>query len=414
MKLPDTSISWFDRSMNLEECENICLRNSSCSTYANLDVRDGGSGCLLWFNNIVDVRELTSGGQDFYIRVAASELGADTLFSSAFLILAFPLKHTRKNKIVSWKNHTHTEGGFGQVYKGTLTNDQDIAVKRLCNNSGQGPKEFINEVVLIANLQHRNLVKLLGCCIQDDERILIYELMTNRSLDYFIFVEARKSLLNWAQRFQIICGIARGLLYLHEDSRLRIIHRDLKTSNILLDESMNPKISDFGLARTFGGDEVEGQTKRVVGTYGYISPEYAARGNFSVKSDVFSFGVIVLETVYGKKNREYFDDNGHDLLGHHGDWCEEGPMELLDESLSKSIDLAEADVLRCIQIGLLCAQDRPEDRPDMSVVVIMLNGEKLLPRPRERAFYPHQSGSSSGNSKLKSTNEISLSLLDAR
>ncbi|KAK7401871.1 hypothetical protein VNO78_13702 [Psophocarpus tetragonolobus] len=466
LKLPDTSASWFDKSMNLKECESICLKNCSCTAYANLDIRDGGSGCLLWFNNIVDVRKLSSGGQDLYIRMAASELDHNkdlnkkklagilvgcTLFIIIMVILVVTifrwkkLKKAGKNQIVSGKNHTDNtqkgeidipifdfstianatsnfsignklgEGGFGPVYKGTLSNSQDIAVKRLCNNSGQGPKEFINEVVLIANLQHRNLVKLLGCCIQEDERILIYEFMTNRSLDYFIFDEARKSLLHWPQRFQIICGIARGLLYLHEDSRLRIIHRDLKTSNILLDENMNPKISDFGLARTFGGDEVEGKTKRVVGTYGYISPEYAARGNFSVKSDVFSFGVIVLETVCGKKNREYFDDHDHGLLGHAWRlWCEEKSMELIDESLGEPIGLAEADVLRCIQIGLLCVQDRPEDRPDMSAVVLMLNGEKSLPRPREPAFYPHQSGSSSGNSKLQSTNEISISLLDAR
>ncbi|KAL2331507.1 hypothetical protein Fmac_019088 [Flemingia macrophylla] len=488
MKLPDTSTSWFDKSMSLEECEKFCMKNCSCTAYANLDIRDGGSGCLLWFNNIMDVRKLTSGGQDLYIRVAASELGSlrsgclnfsNLVFNTAFnlsghnkglnkkmlagilvgcivFILAMiilgvtilrrkKLENPGRNQIVSWKNHTDNtekdqidipifdfstianatsnfsisnklgEGGFGPVYKGTLTNGQDIAVKRLCNDSGQGPKEFINEVVLIANLQHRNLVKLIGCCIQDDERILIYEFMMNRSLDYFIFDVGRKSLLHWALRFQIICGIARGLLYLHEDSRLRIIHRDLKTSNILLDENMNPKISDFGLARTFGGDEIEGKTKRVVGTYGYISPEFAARGNFSVKSDVFSFGVIVLETVSGKKNTECFDHHDHDLLGHAWRlWCEERPLKLIDESLDESIAQAEDDVLRCIQIGLLCVQDRPEYRPDMSVVILMLNGEKPLPRPREPAFYPHQSSSSTGNSKLQSTNEVSMSSLGAR
>ncbi|KAL9277779.1 hypothetical protein ACSQ67_024998 [Phaseolus vulgaris] len=429
MKFPDTSTSWFDRSMNLEECKNFCLKNCSCTAFANLDIRDGGSGCLLWFNNIVDVRKLTTGGQDLFIRVAASDLGHKkglnkkqlagilvgcTVFIVVMILLGVTLRRKKLEKPGSWKNHTDKtqkedidipifdfstianatndfcithklgEGGFGPVYKGTLANGQDIAVKRLCNTSGQGPKEFINEVVLIANLQHRNLVKLLGCCIQDDERIFIYEFMTNRSLNYFIF-----------------------------DSRLRIIHRDLKTSNILLDENMNSKISDFGLATTFGGDEIEGKTKRIVGTYGYISPEYAARGNFSVKSDVFS--VILLEIVCGKKNREYFDHLDHDLLGHAWRlWCEEKPMDLIDESLRDSIALAEANVLRCIHIGLLCVQDRAEDRPDMSLIVLMLNGEKPLPRPREPAFYPHQSGSSSGNSKLQSTNGISISLLEAR
>ncbi|KEH38828.1 S-locus lectin kinase family protein [Medicago truncatula] len=370
MKLPDTSKSWFNKSMNLEECERFCIRNCSCTAYANLDVRDGGSGCLLWFNNILDVRKLPSGGQDLYIRVAdsasASELGLNkkklagilvgciVFIAIILIILVVSIHRVRRKKLdkpgknydFNLKNHTDNkeneeidipifdlsiianstnnfsvdnklgEGGFGPVYKGNLENGQDIAVKRLCNTSGQGPKEFINEVKLIANLQHRNLVKLIGCCIHDDERLLIYEFMINRSLDYFIFDQTRRSLLHWTQRFQIICGIARGLLYLHEDSRLRIIHRDLKTSNILLDENMIPKISDFGLARTLWGDEAKGVTRRVVGTYGYISPEYAARGFFSVKSDVFSFGAIILEIISGNKNREYCDYHGLDLLGY--------------------------------------------------------------------------------------------------
>ncbi|XP_057451775.1 uncharacterized protein LOC130743546 [Lotus japonicus] len=466
MKLPDTSASWLNKSMNLEECEKFCLKNCSCTAYASLDVRDGGSGCLLWFNNIMDVRIMTSGGQDLYIRVADSELDHHTglnkmqlagvlagcsVFVGAMIILGVALlwkkklKKTGKSQILRWKSHPDNkedesidipifelstiakatnnfstsnklgEGGFGPVYKGTWTNGQDIAVKRLCDNSGQGPKEFINEVVLIANLQHRNLVKLLGCCIQNDERILIYEFMINRSLDYFIFDQTRKSSLLWAQRFKIICGIAKGLLYLHEDSRLRIIHRDLKASNILLDENMNPKISDFGLARIFGGDEVGEKTKSVAGTYGYISPEYAARGYFSVKSDVFSYGVILLEIVSGKKNTGYFDHHDLHLLGHAWRlWCEQMLLELIDESLGDSIALAEQEVLRCIQTGLLCVQDRPEDRPDMSAVVLMLNGEKPLPRPKEPAFYPRHLGSSSENSKLHSTNEMSMSLLKPR
>ncbi|PNY06072.1 serine/threonine protein kinase [Trifolium pratense] len=467
MKLPDTSKSWFNKSMNLDECERFCKRNCNCTAYANLDVRNGGSGCLLWFNSIMDVKKLSSGGQDIYIRVAASELdhkkginkklagilASLSLFIMIMIILGVSIYRNRRKKlenpglvqVFSFNNQTDNkenedidipifdlptianatnnfsidnklgQGGFGPVYKGKLENGQDIAVKRLSNTSAQGPKEFINEVKLIANLQHRNLVKLLGCCIHHDERLLIYEFMINRSLDYFIFDQTRKKLLGWTRRFQIICGIARGLLYLHEDSRLRIIHRDLKTSNILLGENMNPKISDFGLARTLWGDEAEVETNKVVGTHGYISPEYAARGFFSVKSDVFSFGVIILETISGKKNREYSDHHNLDLLGYAWRmWCETTPLKLIDETLSDSIVVAEAEVLRCIQIGLLCVQERPDDRPDMSAAVLMLNGEKALPKPKEPAFYPHQLGSSSGTTVLHSNNEVSITLLDAR
>ncbi|KAI6704885.1 hypothetical protein NL676_007847 [Syzygium grande] len=216
------------------------------------------------------------------------------------------------------------EGGFGPVYKGQLSDGQEIAVKRLSEDSRQGLNEFKNEVMLIAKLQHRNLVKLLGCCIEE-ERMLIYEYMPNGSLDTSIFGKTRENSLAWRRRFDIIIGIVRGLLYLHQDSRLRIIHRDLKASNVLLDSEMNPKISDFGVARVFGGDLSQAKTKRIVGTYyaycftcsGYMAPEYTIDGLFSTKSDVFSFGVLLLEIICGKKNREFnHPDHGFNLVGH--------------------------------------------------------------------------------------------------
>ncbi|KAM3696582.1 hypothetical protein ACB098_06G051000 [Castanea mollissima] len=308
VKLPDTSSSWFNITMSLKECEGLCLKNCSCTAYSNLDIRGKGSGCLLWFGNLNDMRVDQDGldGQDIYIRLANSEL-----------------------------DHT------------------------------------------------------------------------------------RSKLLNWHNRIHIIGGIARGLLYLHQDSRLKIIHRDLKASNILLDDTMNPKISDFGLARTFGRDQTEAKTKRIVGTHGYMSPEYAGYGQFSIKSDVFSFGVLVLEIVSGKRNREFchFDDHLN-LLGLAWRlWIEDQAMELIDKSIGDMFTLCD-QVLRCIHVGLLCVQQRPEDRPDMSSVVLMLSSESLLPKPRQPGFYSEKArpiaDSSSAKHEPISTNEISMTLLEGR
>ncbi|TYI59211.1 hypothetical protein E1A91_D10G019000v1 [Gossypium mustelinum] len=243
------------------------------------------------------------------------------------------------------------EGGFGEVYKGILSNQQEIAVKKLSRGSGQGDEEFKNEVVLVAKLQHRSLVRLLGFCLEREERILVYEYAPNKSLDYFVFDPVKQGQLDWLRRYKIIEGIARGILYLHEDSRLRIIHRDLKASNILLDGDMNPKISDFGMARIFGVDQTQGTTRRVVGTYGYMSPEYAMQGQFSVKSDAYSFEVLVLEIVSGQRNSDFYETEGaQDLISYAWKlWKDGRSLELLDPVLRDNYSRNE--VIRCIHSG---------------------------------------------------------------
>ncbi|XP_038690286.1 cysteine-rich receptor-like protein kinase 10 [Tripterygium wilfordii] len=317
------------------------------------------------------------------------------------------------------------KGGFGEVYKGKLPNGQDIAVKRLSRSSGQGAEEFKNEVVLVAKLQHRNLVKLLGFCLEGEEKILVYEFVVNKSLDYFLYNPEKQSQLNWSRRYKIIGGIARGMLYLHEDSRLRIIHRDLKVSNILLDGDMNPKISDFGMARIFGVDQTQGNTSRIVGTYGYMSPEYAMHGKFSVKSDVYSFGVLVLEIVTGKKNNSFHQSDGAKNLvsyvwKHWRERREGTPLELLDPTLTDSYSRTE--LMRCIHVGLLCVQEDPAERPTMATIVLMLNSCSVsLPLPQRPAFFHHtrtvpslkgldsdQSTSKSESLPLFSVNEASI------
>ncbi|TYI23144.1 hypothetical protein ES332_A06G143800v1 [Gossypium tomentosum] len=309
------------------------------------------------------------------------------------------------------------QGGFGAVYKGVLINGKEIAVKRLSKYSGQGVEEFKNEIVLIAKLQHRNLVKMLGCCIQGEEKMLIYEFLPNKSLDSIVFNESKSSMLDWKKRIEIICGIARGILYLHQDSRLRIIHRDLKASNVLLDAAMNPKISDFGMARIFGRDEIEGDTKRVVGTYGYMSPEYAMHGHFSIKSDVYSFGVLLLEIITGKKNSSYFPDSpSSSLVGYVWElWKEDRAIEIIDSVFGDSYSANE--FLKCIQIGLLCVQEHATDRPMMSTVVFMLSNETALPSPKQPAFTvktSHKGDEILNSERTESTNDVTLSMVQAR
>ncbi|XP_021811184.1 G-type lectin S-receptor-like serine/threonine-protein kinase At4g27290 isoform X1 [Prunus avium] len=311
------------------------------------------------------------------------------------------------------------EGGFGPVYKGILPGNQEVAIKRLSKKSGQGHQEFMNELKLIAKLQHTNLVRLLGCCIEEEELILIYEFMPNRSLDKFLFDPSEKFELDWGKRFRIIEGIAQGILYIHKYSRLKIIHRDLKASNVLLDGAMNPKISDFGMAKIFEINQTEANTNRVVGTYGYMSPEYARYGHFSEKLDVFSFGVLLLEIVSGKKNAAFHRfEHSLTLAGWAWElWREGRGMEVIDASVRETCQPDEA--LKCIQVGFLCVQEDPADRPTMSSVILMLANEATsLPPSKEPAFSTHRNSvavsSSPQTTPIISNNAVTISLPEGR
>uniref|UniRef100_A0A0E0LLS8 Uncharacterized protein n=1 Tax=Oryza punctata TaxID=4537 RepID=A0A0E0LLS8_ORYPU len=287
------------------------------------------------------------------------------------------------------------EGGFGVVYKGDLPKGQEIAVKRLARTSKQGIEELKTELLLVAKLNHNNLVRLVGVCLEENEKILVYEYMPNRSLDTVLFDAQKIKELNWGQRFKIINGIARGLQYLHEDSQLKIVHRDLKASNVLLDSAYNPKISDFGLAKIFERDQSKVITHRIAGTYGYMSPEYAMRGQYSIKSDVFSFGVLVLEIITGRRNfASYGSDQDVDLINVTWEyWTSDKAIELIDPSLGNHYPVDK--VLKCIHIGLLCVQPKPADRPLMSAVNVMLTGTIRLPSLSRPAFWFQEIGASS-------------------
>ncbi|MED6131483.1 hypothetical protein PIB30_010236 [Stylosanthes scabra] len=433
------------------DCRTQCIRNCSCEAYAY----DAGIGCMLWAGNLIDIQRFSTGGTDLYIRVPNSDsgkkknnvtvivavtvgVGVIVLVSCIFILWKRTSRkdvdransesqgRVQKNELLELSqfeferlaiatNNFHLsnklgQGGFGPVYKGTLEDGQEIAVKRLSRASGQGQEEFMNEVLVISKLQHRNLVRLLGCCIERDEKILIYEYMPNRSLDAYMF-DPSKQVLSWEKRFAIIEGIARGLLYLHRDSRLRIIHRDLKLSNILLDGELNAKISDFGMAKIFGHTEDEANTRRVVGTFGYMSPEYVMEGLFSEKSDVFSFGVLILEIVSKRKNASFYEDaESLSLIGFAWKlWNDDMITALIDAEIRNVSSVA--DIMRCIHIGLLCVQELARDRPTMTAVISMLNSETVnLPPPKQPAFMHRQSMLDTDSSSHRTRSDGSYSI----
>ncbi|KAK8464293.1 hypothetical protein PHAVU_011G169332 [Phaseolus vulgaris] len=263
------------------------------------------------------------------------------------------------------------EGGFGSVHKGTLNDGRAIAVKRLSVGSNQGKSQFVTEIATISAVQHRNLVKLYGCCIKGREKLLVYEYLANKSLDQALF--GNRLTLNWSTRYDICMGVARGLTYLHEESRLRIIHRDVKASNILLDDELIPKISDFGLAKLYD-DKMTHMSTRVAGTIGYLAPEYAMRGHLTEKADVFSFGVMALELVSGRPNSySNMEEEKVYLLEWAWELHESNCIsDLVDPRL---IEFDEEEVKRIVGIVLLCTQASPILRPSMSRVVAMLSGD---------------------------------------
>ncbi|CAN6865419.1 unnamed protein product [Brassica oleracea] len=460
VKTPD--MYQFASFLNAEQCHQGCLGNCSCTAFAYIS----GIGCLVWNRELVDTVQFSSDGESLSLRLASSELvgssrttiiAGATASLSIFVILVFSAYtfwryRTKQNVVPNFMfNNTsqdarkndlepqdvsgidffemHTirtatnnfsssnklgQGGFGPVYKGKLVDEQEIAVKRLSSSSGQGTEEFMNEITLISKLQHRNLVRLLGCCIKGEEKLLIYGFLENKSLDVFLFDSSLKFEIDWAKRFDIVQGIARGILYLHRDSRLRVIHRDLKVSNILLDDRMIPKISDFGLARMFQGTQFQDNTRRVVGTLGYMSPEYAWTGVFSEKSVIYAFGVLLLEIISGEKISRFNNgEEGNNLIAYAWEcWCETKGVDFLDQDLAGSC--CPLQVSRCVQIGLICVQHQPVERPNTVKLLSMLTTTLVLPSPKQPIFALHSRDENSTSNDVITVNGLTQSAVQGR
>ncbi|CAN8273006.1 unnamed protein product [Cochlearia groenlandica] len=341
------------------------------------------------------------------------------LVSKKFKDSKTKFKYETLEKATGYFSHKKTlgQGGNDTVFLGVLPNGDNVAVKRLVFNTREWVEEFFNEVNLISGIQHKNLVKLLGCSIEGPESLLVYEYVPNKSLDYFLFDESKSKVLNWSQRLNIILGTAEGLSYLHGsgDSPVRIIHRDIKTSNILLDDQLNAKIADFGLARCFGLDKTHLSTG-IAGTLGYMAPEYVVRGHLTEKADVYSFGVLVLEIACGTRNNIFVPNIGHLLQRVWNLYTMNRLVEALDPSLkedellqAQGIDKVEACKVLCI--GLLCAQASPSLRPSMDEVICMLKErDYAIPSPKNPPFLRISSLSTNQECSSSSSNNSATTI----
>ncbi|KAI5060799.1 hypothetical protein GOP47_0025219 [Adiantum capillus-veneris] len=292
-------------------------------------------------------------------------------------------RYSYKDLVIATRNFDEKEllgiGGFGRVYRGVLPNSGlEVAVKRLSRESNQGEREFIAEIASTGHLRHRNLVQLLGWSRRRGELLLVYEYMPNGSLDKLLFGKPCK-LLRWEQRMKIVRGIAAGMLYLHEGWEQQILHRDIKAGNVLLDADTNGKLGDFGLARLYEHGK-NPHTTRVIGTLGYLAPEFARTGKATPSTDVYSFGVLLLEVVTGRRSIEHWPGEEQDVFLVEGVWdlyTHGRPLEAVDNRLDGFFNVEEVQTV--LMLGLLCSHPDPVARPAMRQVVQILSNEAPLP-----------------------------------
>ncbi|KAH6763224.1 cysteine-rich RLK protein 2 [Perilla frutescens var. hirtella] len=411
------------RTISASACR-ACLENASASISGCLPASEGralNTGCFMRYSDTNFLNPIPRSGSSRG-RVIGIVIAA---FSAAVLVIIGAVTgfYTWKNRTIEKKrkgdavklvktlhdrslNFKHStlekatasfdeanklgQGGFGTVYKGVLPDGREIAVKRLFFNNKHRAADFYNEVNIISSVEHKNLVRLLGCSCSGPESLLVYEFLQNKSLDRFIFDSSNGKALNWEKRLEIIIGTAEGLVYLHENTKTRIIHRDIKASNILLDSRLRARIADFGLARSFQEDKSHISTA-IAGTLGYMAPEYLAHGQLTEKVDVYSFGVLLLEIVTGRQNNrskttEYTDSLINIAWKHFQQRTVE---ELFDPNLmlhNYSTINIKNEILRVVHVGLLCTQEIPSLRPTMSKALLMLVGKEHLPAPTNPPF----------------------------